>query len=104
MERVAFTMSIKPGHEAEYRRRHQAVWPEMLKALKEAGCHNYSIYARGLDLFAYMEVDSFSRFLAVMEASDANRRWQAFMSDILEVDPDPTTNFPFALAEVFHLD
>lgn len=97
-------MAIKPGHEEEYRRRHQAVWPEMLAALREAGCQNYSIYAQGLDLFAYMEVESFSRFLAAMEESPANQRWQAFMSDILESNADPATHFPFHLEEVFHLD
>jgi len=44
MERVAFVMKVKPGQEAEYRRRHAAVWPEMLRALRDAGCSNYSIY------------------------------------------------------------
>ena len=37
MERVGFTMRLLPGQEAEYRRRHAAVWPEMLAALKAAG-------------------------------------------------------------------
>ena len=37
MERVAFTMKLLPGAEAEYRRRHAAVWPEMLDALRAAG-------------------------------------------------------------------
>lgn len=76
----------------------------MLTALKEAGCQNYSIYAKGLDLFAYMEVESFAGFLAAMEENPANQHWQAFMSDILEIDADPVTHFPFVLTEVFHLD
>jgi len=37
MERVGFTMRLLPGQEAEYRRRHAAVWPEMLDALRAAG-------------------------------------------------------------------
>ena len=55
MQRIAFTMRIKPGSEEEYRRRHQQVWPEMQAELKRAGCHCYSIYARGLELFAYVK-------------------------------------------------
>ena len=61
MQRVAFTMRIKPGTEEEYRRRHQLVWPELLADLTRAGCENYSIYLRGTELFAYMEVADFQR-------------------------------------------
>jgi len=104
MQRIAFTMKIKPGGEAEYRARHRQVWPELLADLKAAGCHRYSIYAKGQDLFAYMEVDNFPRFLQTMAASEANRRWQAYMSDILIMETDPATGFPHVLEEVFHLD
>ncbi len=104
MQRIAFTMKIKDGHEEQYREHHRHVWPDMLAALQQAGCHNYSIYARGQDLFAYMEVDDFAHFLATMNASEANRRWQQMMSAHMTSDIDPTTNFPFVLEEVFHLD
>jgi L-rhamnose mutarotase len=104
MQRVAFTMRIKPGYEEAYRERHQQVWPELLADLKKAGCHNYSIYAGGQDLFAYMEVEDFPRYLEAMAASEANQRWQAYMSAIMTMETDPATGFPFVLPEVFHLD
>ncbi len=104
MKRIAFTMKIKPGYEEEYRVRHQHVWPELLDDLKKAGCHNYSIYAKGLDLFAYMEVDDFRRFLDTMSKSEANERWQQYMSEIMTMELDPATGFPYVLPEVFHLD
>jgi L-rhamnose mutarotase len=104
MQRIAFTMKIKPGSEEEYRTRHQSVWPELLADLKKAGCHRYSIYARGLDLFAYMEVENFQRFLSVMNASQVASRWEEHMSDILIRETDPATGFPYVLSEVFHLD
>jgi len=104
MQRVAFTMKIKPGYEEEYRVRHQHVWPELLADLKKAGCHNYSIYPKGLDLFAYMEVEDFQRFLETMSKSETNDRWQRYMSEIMTTDPDPGTGFPYVLPEVFHLD
>ena len=62
MQRIAFLMHIQPGTEEEYQRRHAQVWPEMLAELKAAGCHDYSIYRLGLQLFAYLEVDDLDRY------------------------------------------
>ena len=50
MERVGFTMRLRPGQEAEYRRRHAAVWPEMLDALKAAGARDYRWQAEMAEL------------------------------------------------------
>ena len=104
MERIGFTMRILPGREDEYRRRHAAVWPEMLAALKTAGCADYSIYQRGRDLFGYMVVDDFARFRATMDASPVNARWQADMAELIDPLIDPATGFHQRLSEVFHLD
>lgn len=103
MERVAFTMRVRQDQEAEYRRRHQEVWPEMLRALKRAGCSNYSIYMRGRDLFAYMEVDDFERFKRQMTADADAQRWEAGMAAIIEKGIQPDTGFHEVLPEVFHL-
>jgi L-rhamnose mutarotase len=104
MERVGFTMRILPGQEADYRRRHAAVWPEMLEALKAAGCGDYSIFVRGSDLFAYLEVDDFAAFRAFMAASPVNDRWQAEMASLIDPLTDPATGFHKRLEEIFHLD
>ena len=104
MQRIAFSMRIKPGTEEEYRRRHRQVWPELLADLKRAGCQNYSIYLRGTELFAYMEVADFQRYLEVMASSQASERWEAQMSDILIRETEEATGFPPVLEEVFHLD
>ncbi len=104
MQRVAFLMGVKPGHEREYKERHAAVWPELLKDLSAAGARNYSIYMDGTRLFAYMEVEDFEAFNRAMAASDANRRWQAFMAPIMDVRRDPKTGHPVTLEEVFHLE
>lgn len=104
MQRVGFAMRVKPGAEDEYLRRHRAVWPELLDDLRAAGCRNYSIFMRPPDLFAYMEVESWDAFLHAMAGSEANRRWQEHMRDILELDADPATGHPPRLVEAFHLD
>ena len=104
MQRIAFTMRIKPSTEEEYRRRHRQVWPELLADLKRAGCQNYSIYLSGTELFAYMEVDDFQRYLEIMATSRASSRWEAQMGDILIRVTEEATGFPPVLEEVFHLD
>ncbi len=104
MQRIAFTMRIKPGTQEEYRRRHRQVWPELLADLKRAGCKNYSIYLRDTELLAYMEVEDFERYLEIMATSQASERWEDQMSDILIRETEAETGFPPVLEEVFHLD
>ena len=104
MERIGFTMRLLPGQEAEYRRRHAAVWPEMLAALKAAGARDYSIFIRDDDLFAYLEVEDFGAFRAAMAANPVNDRWQADMASLIDPLTDPATGFHRRLDEVFHLD
>ncbi len=103
MERIAFTMRVKPDQEADYRRRHEDIWPDMVRALRRAGCPNYSIYMDGQDLFAYMEVDSFTRFKSYMSTSREAQRWEAHMAPIMERGIQPETGFHKVLPEVFHL-
>jgi L-rhamnose mutarotase len=104
MERVAFTMKLLPGAEAEYRLRHAAVWPELLEVLRGAGCRDYSIYQRDDDLFGVFEVDDFEHFRAVLGASDVNARWQADMASLIDPCTDLATGFHRRLDEVFRLD
>ena len=104
MQRIAFVMRVRPGQEEEYRHRHRAVWPEMLDALKRAGCANYSIFLRGRDLFAYLEVADFDRMRRDLAVSHASRRWEAYMAPIMERGIQPETGFHEVLPEVFHLD
>jgi L-rhamnose mutarotase len=104
MERIGFTMRLLPGQEAEYRRRHAAVWPEMLDALRAAGARDYSIFINGDVLFAYLEVEDFAAFRASMAATPVNDRWQAEMASLIDPLTDPATGFHQRLEEIFHLD
>jgi len=104
MQRIGFVMRLLPGAEQEYRRRHSAVWPEMLAELKAAGASNYSIFQRGDDLFGYLEVADLGRFQEYLAASAVNARWQADMGPLIDPLTDPATGFHQQLDEVFHLD
>ena len=104
MQRIGFEMRLLPGAAGEYRRRHSAVWPEMLAELKAAGARNYSIFQRGDDLFGYLEVEDLGTFQAYLAASEVNARWQASMGVLIDPLTDPATGFHHQLDEVFHLD
>jgi L-rhamnose mutarotase len=104
MERVAFTMRLLPGAEAEYRERHAHVWPEMLDELRAAGASNYSIYLVDDRLVGVFDVVDFDRFRAHMAASAVNDRWQADMVRLIDPCTDPATGFHRRIDEVFRLD
>ena len=102
-EKYAFRMKLNPGMRDEYRRRHDAIWPELVALLRRAGVSDYSIH---LD----EETDT---LFGVLWRADGHgmddlpghpvmRRWWAHMADIMQTKPD---NEPVAvpLTTVFHL-
>jgi L-rhamnose mutarotase len=103
--RVCFRSSVQPELLREYRRRHAAVWPEMLRALKEAGWNNYSLYLDndGL-LIGYLECDDFDAVRARMALADVNARWQAEMATLFQGSDVPPDEGFRILDEVFNLD
>jgi L-rhamnose mutarotase len=103
VRRVCFTLQVRPELLEEYRRRHAAVWPEMLAALRDTGWHDYSLFLRadGL-LVGYLVTEDFGAARAAMDATDVNARWQAEMSAFF-VDGRPDHHLHL-LTEVFNLD
>ncbi|MES2459425.1 MAG: L-rhamnose mutarotase [Armatimonadota bacterium] len=104
MIRKAFRMTLFPGQEAEYQRRHSPIWPDLEATLKSHGAHNYSIFLdrETNSLFAYVEIESQERWDAVAE-TEVCQRWWAMMKDIMASNPN---NSPVAveLVDVFHLE
>jgi L-rhamnose mutarotase len=104
MQRHAFKMKLKPGVVAEYKKRHDEVWPELAAELKAAGVSDYSIFLdeETLTLFAMQKLDD-KNYAAALPNSPIVRKWWDYMSPLMETHPD---NSPVAmpLKEVFHLD
>ena len=104
MQRHAFKMKLKPGAAAEYRKRHDAIWPELAAELKKAGISDYSIFfdEETLTLFAVQKRTE-GNTAAALPKSPVVRKWWDYMAPLMEVQPD---NEPVAkpLREVFHLD
>jgi L-rhamnose mutarotase len=104
VSRYCFTLQVRVDRLAEYRERHAAVWPDMLRALRYAGWRNYSLFLRddGL-LVGVFEADDAAAAQAAMEATEVNARWQAEMAPLFETTERPDRQFRF-LDEVFHLE
>ncbi len=107
MKRIGFVLKVKPDRLAEYKRHHEQVWPDMLQALRDAGWHNYSLFARddGL-LFGYFETpQSLQAAQARMAEQEVNTRWQEFMAPFFESPSNARPDELFVeLTEIFHLD
>lgn len=104
MKRAAFKMKLKPGYREEYKKRHDAIWPELKKLLQDAGIRDYSIF---LDeetdtLFAVQKIDG-KTGSQDLGKTEIVQRWWAYMADIMETNPD-NSPVSIALPEVFYLD
>lgn len=82
-------MYLLPGHSAEYKKRHDEIWPELGVLLHQVGIQNYSIF---LDestrtLFGYLEASDLST-LDSLPAQEVMKKWWAYMADIMETNPD----------------
>jgi len=104
MQRLAFKMKLNPGQKEAYTKRHNELWPELKKLLKDAGVSEYSIFIdeETNTLFAFQKVsgDGGSQDLA---ENPIVQKWWAFMADIMETNPD---NSPVSkpLEEVFFME
>jgi L-rhamnose mutarotase len=102
-EKYAFKMRLNPGMRAEYKRRHDEIWPELVALLREAGISDYSIH---LDeetntLFGVLWCTD-DHHMDALPDSPVMQRWWAYMADIMETKPD---NEPVAvpLETMFHM-
>lgn len=103
MQKYAFRMQLNPGAADEYRRRHDAIWPELAALLHEAGVRDYSIH---------LDEDSHTLFAVMWRREDHGmdalpghpvmRRWWAHMADLMATNPDGSPVVT-PLTPMFHL-
>jgi L-rhamnose mutarotase len=104
MIRRAFRMSVHPGQQGEYERRHRPIWQELHDTLIGHGVRSYSIYLDQdtNDLFGYAELDSEEQWNAIA-STPVCRRWWHHMRDLMpsNADDSPVSK---PLREVFHIE
>ena len=103
MQRHAFKMYLNPGCEAEYTRRHDAIWPDLVALLKEAGISNYSIHldAETGVLFGYLERRE-DHAMDSLPDHPVMKTWWSHMGDIMRTNADGSP-VAIALAETFYM-
>ena len=97
-------MKLKPGAVAEYKKRHDEIWPQLAQAIRAAGISDYSIFLDEdtLNLFA-VQKQSANSTAAELPGHPVVKKWWAYMAPLMEVNAD---NSPVCgeLSAMFHLD
>jgi L-rhamnose mutarotase len=77
-------LEIRPGTEAEYARRHDEIWPEMVAAIRSSGISELRIFRhdRSISIYAVCRPDAETAF-ARLGQTDVNERWNQHMADVL---------------------
>ncbi len=103
MQKHAFKMKLNPGMAAEYKRRHDAIWPELVTLLKEAGISDYSIHLdEETNILFGVLWRSEGHTMDALPQDPVMQRWWAHMRDIMEtkLDGEPVAT---PLTPMFHL-
>ncbi len=102
MEKYAWKALLKEGMLAEYKRRHDELWPELKEVLNEAGIKNYTIWNIGNELFGYYECEKGAAYAAEVQVqSPIVAKWNVYMEDVMIMEADPETGAQPRLTEVF---
>lgn len=112
MKRYGSVVGLRPEKIEEYTKLHAAVWPDVLKMIKQCNIRNYSIYLRQFAdgrhyLFSYFEYtgSDFAADMAKMAADPTMQRWWAVCKPCHEPLADRAPHEWWAgMEEVFHLD
>ncbi|HIY96823.1 MAG TPA: L-rhamnose mutarotase [Candidatus Borkfalkia excrementigallinarum] len=85
MEKIVWRATVREGMKEEYIRRHNEIWPDMVKALKEAGICNYTIWMDGDELFGYYECEKGAEYALKYQAENETvLRWEKSMEPIMQ--------------------
>lgn len=97
MKRVGMTWRVDPAHWEAYRQIHLNPWPELLEAIQAVGIHNYSIFAFGARVFAYMEIDGDDPLeaLNVLAQTDIKQKWDDEVTVWVQPEAEDGTGIQF---------
>lgn len=112
MKRYGMVIGLHAEKVNEYKQLHAAVWPEVLRMIKECHIQNYSIYLGQLDdgqyyLFSYFEYTGtdFAADMAKMAADEATQRWWALCKPCQKpLHGRAADEWWSSMEEVFHQD
>ncbi len=102
MLRTAFTMRLKPGALAEYRRLHDEIWPELVRELAACGIYNMTTFEDDPVLFLFSEVEDEGSWDRLWH-TPTHDRWSELMNPLMAFRDDGIVDST-PLREVFHME
>ena len=111
MKRYGSVIGLRRAKLREYKRLHAAVWPDVLRMIRQCHIRNYSIYLRKIAgryfLFSYFEYTGkhFEADMARMAADPVTQQWWALCKPCqVPLRDRRRGEWWSAMDEVFHVD
>jgi len=109
MKRFGQLLGLRPEKLEEYKRYHVAIWPEIARAIREAGIRNYSFYHFHDQLFAYFEYTGpeaeYEARMKTLAAAPRMREWWDVMEPMqVPLEGRKPGAWWADMEEVFHQD
>lgn len=103
MEKYAFKMLLNPGMEAEYKKRHDEIWPELLALLRAAGMSDYSIHLdRETNILFGVLRRTKGHTMDTLPLEPVMQKWWVHMADVMATN-DKNEPLAIPLETVFHM-
>jgi L-rhamnose mutarotase len=100
--RRAFTLRLKPGALAEYKDRHDRIWPELVAEIERSGIGTMTAFEADPMIFYYSEItdpDAWDR----LWSTEIHDRWAEQFKPLIDFNPEGGVDAG-DLREIFHLD
>ena len=107
LRRFGQTIKLKPECREEYVRQHKAVWPGVLRMIKECGLRNYSIFLKDNLLFAYFEYEGkdYETDMQKMAQHKETQRWWKLVKPLMQpLKSKKPGEFWSEMEEIFHVN
>ena len=82
MIKRAFTMKLKPGGLAEYKRHHDSIWPELVAEIERQGIAQITIFENDPVLFLYSEISDPEAWDRLWH-TEIHDKWGEYMAPLM---------------------
>lgn len=102
MIRRAFTLRLKPGALAEYKDKHDKIWPELVEEIERSGIARMTAFEAEPVIFYYSEILDEGAWDRLWK-TEIHDRWGEMFQPLIAMNDD---GVPDAgdLREIFHLE
>jgi len=102
MLRHAFTMKLRPGAFAEYKRMHDELWPDLFAAIEESGVATMTIFEVDPEhLVLYSEIRDEETW-GKLRGSEVHQRWTDALRELFVLNDEGAPDVG-DMREIFHI-